>query len=125
MAESSVLVAGASGHVGSKLVPRLVATGRRVLALSRQERSAGDGVQAVLGDVLDRDSLDRAFAGVESAYYLVHGLADTSDLEEVELGGARTFAAAASAAGVGRIVYLGGLAHGDDLSPHLEARRQV
>lgn len=125
MPESTVLVAGASGHVGSRLVSELVRRGYRVRALSRQQRDSEGGVEAMQGDVLDRASLDAAFEGVDKAYYLVHGLADTADLEDVELEGARTYAAAAKEAGVERLVYLGGLAHGDDLSPHLRTRHEV
>ena len=125
MPDETVLVAGATGHVGSRLVPELVRTGRTVRALSREEQADADGVEWVVGDVAERASLDAALDGVDAAYYLVHGLADTDDLEEVEHEGARTFAAAATAAGVGRLVYLGGLAHGDDLSPHLRTRQEV
>jgi uncharacterized protein YbjT (DUF2867 family) len=82
-------------------------------------------VEWVVGDVTDGRSLDLALTGVDAAYYLVHGLADSDDLEDVERAGAHAFAAAAKAAGVGRIVYLGGLAHGDDLSPHLRTRHEV
>lgn len=125
MPDAVVLVAGASGHVGSRLVPELVRRGYRVRALSRQPRDDEAGVEAMQGDVLDRASLDAVFQGVDKAYYLVHGLADTAELEDVELEGARTYAAAASDAGVERVVYLGGLAHGDDLSPHLRTRHDV
>lgn len=125
MPDGLVLVTGATGHVGSRLVPELVRSGRRVRALSRSEQEPADGVEWAVGDVADRASLDAALDGVEAAYYLVHGLADTDGLEDVEREGANTFAAAAKAAGVGRAVYLGGLAHGDDLSPHLRTRREV
>ena len=125
MPDETVLVAGATGHVGSRLVPELVRTGRTVRALSRGEQEDADGVEWHVGDVAERESLDAALDGVDAAYYLVHGLADTDDLEEVEHEGARTFAAAAKAAGVERVVYLGGLAHGDDLSPHLQTRQEV
>lgn len=124
-ANATVLVTGATGHIGSRLLPELVATGRTVRALSRQERESGPGVETAVGDVQDRKSLDAALAGIEVAYYLVHGLADTDDLEEVELESARTFAAAARAAALERVVYLGGLAHGDDLSDHLRTRHDV
>lgn len=124
-ANDTVLVTGATGHVGSRLVPELVRRGRTVRALSRQEREGAPGVETAVGDVLDRDSLDRALDGIGAAYYLVHGLADTDDLEDVELESAHTFAAAARAAGVGRVVYLGGLAHGDDLTDHLRTRHDV
>lgn len=125
MPDATVLVAGASGHVGSRLVPELVRRGYRVRTLSRQQRDSEAGVEATTGDVLDRASLDAAFRGVDQAYYLVHGLADTADLEDVELDGARNFAAAAREAGVERAVYLGGLARGDELSPHLRTRHEV
>jgi uncharacterized protein YbjT (DUF2867 family) len=125
VAEERVLVTGASGHVGSRLVPELVRSGRPVRALSRQERDREDSVETAVGDVLDRASLDAALEGVGAAYYLVHGLADAGDLDEVELEAARTFAAAARDAGVGRVVYLGGLAHGRDLSDHLRTRHEV
>ena len=120
-----VLVAGASGHVGSRLVPELVERGYHVRALSRNERGDEDGVDWTKGDVLDRRSLDAAFQGVRYAYYLVHGLADAEDFEASELDGAGAFAAAARDAGVERVVYLGGLAHGEGLSPHLSSRHDV
>jgi uncharacterized protein YbjT (DUF2867 family) len=123
--DGRVVVTGATGHIGSRLVPELVRDGRSVRGLSRSEQDAVDGVEWALGDVADRAALDAALTGAEAAYYLVHGLADTADLEDTEREGARTFAAAAKAAGVGRVVYLGGLAHGDDLSPHLRTRREV
>jgi uncharacterized protein YbjT (DUF2867 family) len=123
--DGRVVVTGATGHIGSRLVPELVRDGRSVRGLSRSEQDAVDGVVWALGDVADRAALDAALTGAEAAYYLVHGLADTADLEDTEREGARTFAAAAKAAGVGRVVYLGGLAHGDDLSPHLRTRREV
>lgn len=125
MAEERVLVAGATGTVGSRLVPALVRSGRTVRALSRRERETEPGVESAVGDVSDRPSLDAALEDIDAVYYLVHGLADTSDLEEVELSGARTFAAAARESGVERLVYLGGLAHGEDLTDHLRTRHQV
>lgn len=125
MPEGTVLVTGASGHVGARLVQALRRLGRPVRALSRRQQESVDGVDWAVGDVADRGSLDAAFEGVDQAFYLVHGLADSADLEQVELDGARTFAAAARDAGVERIVYLGGLAHGDGLSPHLQTRHDV
>jgi uncharacterized protein YbjT (DUF2867 family) len=79
----------------------------------------------VEGDVLDADSLRRAMAGVDTAYYLVHSMGDDGDFEALERRGARTFAEAARAAGVRRIIYLGGLGSGDELSAHLESRQVV
>jgi uncharacterized protein YbjT (DUF2867 family) len=123
--DEPVLVTGATGHVGSRLVRALVDAGTPVRALSRREQDAEEGVEWAVGDVSDRASLLAALDGCRAAYYLVHGLADTDDLDEVEREAARTFAAASREAGVGRVVYLGGLAHGDDLSPHLRTRRRV
>ena len=124
MAERPVLVTGATGHVGSSLIEELLRAGRPVRALSRgtEERA---GVEFVRGDVLERGSLDDALAGVGAAYYLVHALGSGGGFGDEELVGARNFAAAAAEAGVERIVYLGGLAHGDDLSEHLRARQAV
>ena len=74
---------------------------------------------------MDAGSLDGALAGVDVAYYLVHSMASGTDYRGADRRGAATFARAARAAGVGRIVYLGGLGHGDDLSPHLASRQEV
>jgi uncharacterized protein YbjT (DUF2867 family) len=120
-----VLVTGASGFVGRRLVPALVAEGHDVRAMTRRPESyRGDGTP-VAGDVGDPASLRPALDGVDAAYYLVHSLGD-ADFESRDADGARSFAAAASSAGVGRIVYLGGLGEdGDGLSRHLRSRRQV
>ena len=124
MAEPPVLVTGATGHVGSHLVAALLAQGKPVRAVSRESFSRA-GVETVQADVLDRDSLDAAFDGVGAAYYLVHALASDGGYGEEERTGAQNFAAAAEAAGVGRIVYLGGIARGDGLSEHLRTRQEV
>jgi uncharacterized protein YbjT (DUF2867 family) len=120
-----VLVAGASGFVGRRLVPALVGAGHEVRAMTRHPDSyRGEGVP-VGGDVHDGASLDRALAGCEAAYYLVHSL-DNPNFEEADAEAATTFAAAAAGAGLQRIVYLGGLGDdSDDLSAHLRSRRQV
>ncbi len=77
------------------------------------------------GDVLDLDSLRSALSGVHTAYYLVHALAKKEGFFAEELNGARSFARAARDAGVKRIIYLGGLGHGESLSPHLASRHEV
>jgi uncharacterized protein YbjT (DUF2867 family) len=122
-----ILVTGATGYVGGRLLAELARQGRGLRALTR-DASRLDGAtpaEVAEGDVGDRASLDRALAGVDAAYYLVHALAGTGGLEEEEQRGAETFAAAARDAGVGRIVYLGGLGRGGDLSPHLRSRHEV
>ena len=83
----------------------------------------GPGPRVVSGDVLDAQSLTAALAGTEAAYYLVHSLGDASGFEAREKAGARNFA---RAAGITRIIYLGGLGEeGEDLSPHLRSRHGV
>jgi uncharacterized protein YbjT (DUF2867 family) len=128
--ERLTLVTGATGYVGGRLVAALEQRGERVRCLARRpehlrERVAGP-TEVVAGDVLDRPTLDAALRGVEVAYYLVHSMASASAFEEADRAGARNFADAARAAGVRRIVYLGGLgADRPDLSPHLRSRQEV
>ena len=83
------------------------------------------GIEVVAGDVLDAPSLERALEGVDTAFYLVHGMGSRSDFEDEDRRGATNFALAARAAGVRRIVYLGGLGTATDLSPHLASRHEV
>lgn len=120
-----VLVAGATGFVGRRLVPVLRRAGHEVRALTRHpETYSGEG-EAFGGDVQDAEALDAALHGCEAAYYLVHSL-DAADFEERDAAGARAFGAAAQRAGVSQIIYLGGLgADGDALSKHLRSRREV
>ncbi|MCX6943567.1 MAG: NAD(P)H-binding protein, partial [Opitutales bacterium] len=126
-----ILVTGATGYVGGRLVPRLLEGGHRVRCLVRdparlQGRSWLPQVEVFSGDVLKAETLPAAMQEVDAVYYLVHSMGGGSDFSERDLLAARNFAAAAQAAGVQRIVYLGGL--GDpqaELSPHLRSRQET
>ncbi|MEP6853684.1 MAG: NAD(P)H-binding protein [bacterium] len=120
-----VLVAGASGFVGSRLCPALEAAGHEVRAMTRRPGSYTGAGTAVQGDVSDEAGLSAAGQGCDAAYYLVHSL-DAPDFAARDADAARSFARAAAAAGIGRIIYLGGLGDpADDLSAHLRSRREV
>ncbi|MGY5883887.1 NAD(P)H-binding protein [Modestobacter lacusdianchii] len=120
-----VLVTGASGFVGSRLCTALEEAGHEVRAMTRHPDTYPGAGTPVQGDVGDESSLRGALADCAAAYYLVHSL-DSADFQEKDAAAARSFARAAADAGVGRIVYLGGLGDdSDDLSPHLRSRRQV
>ena len=120
-----VLVTGATGFVGRRLVPALVEAGHDVKAMTRNPDDYDGPGTPVAGDVSDPGSLGEAVSGVDVAVYLVHSL-DDDDFEKKDAEAARSFALAAAAAGVHQIVYLGGLGKdGEDLSPHLRSRREV
>jgi uncharacterized protein YbjT (DUF2867 family) len=122
-----IAVAGATGYIGGLLCERLREDGKDVRALARNPQKAEDlmkaGCEVVEADVLDPVTLGPALEGVEVAYYLVHsmGRGADGDFAERDHEGAENFAAAAAAAGVRRIVYLGGLGDGS-MSEHLASR---
>lgn len=124
-----MLVTGASGYVGGRLVQALEQQGRRIRCLARRPEylrpRVGPDTEVLPGDVLDPGSLATALEGVDSAFYLVHSMESTGSFAETDRVGARNFAEAARAAGVRRIIYLGGLGGDDTLSSHLDSRQEV
>ncbi|MFB6163368.1 MAG: NAD(P)H-binding protein [Halococcoides sp.] len=124
----TVLVTGATGFVGGRLLVALQDAGHDVRALTRDASKYDPpaGASVVEGDLLDRDSLDGVCEGVDTAYYLVHSMGSGPEFAERDRRAAENFVAAAEDAGVERIVYLGGLGEtGEDLSEHLQSRREV
>lgn len=125
-----ILLTGATGYVGGRLLQALELRGHRVRCLARRPEflkpKVGSATEIASGDVLDRTSLDEAMRGVDVAYYLVHSMGSSGSFEENDRNAARNFGAAAKAAGVGRIVYLGGLGNEQEtLSAHLRSRQEV
>jgi len=120
-----ILLTGATGYVGGRLLDRLCAMGVPVRCLCRNPgalRGQRPGLEVVRGDLTDESSIAPAFHGVRVAFYLVHSMGEGSGFEEIELACARNFARRARESGVQRIIYLGGLAQGADLSPHMKSR---
>lgn len=115
LTERLVLVTGATGYIGSRLIPLLLERGLRVRALARdpgrlREHRWLSAVELMAGDVADGRGLAEAMRGVEAVYYLVHSMTHGRDYARVDLQAARNVREAAAAAGVRHIIYLGGLA---------------
>jgi uncharacterized protein YbjT (DUF2867 family) len=126
----NVLVSGATGYIGGRLIPRLLAAGHHVRALARDSGRLGGrfpGAEIAEGDLFDRASIRAALDGIEVAYYLVHSMGEAGgDFAKRDVEAARIFSEAARDAKVGRIVYLGGLGvEGPKLSHHLRSRHQT
>ena len=126
------LVTGATGYIGGRLVPELLAAGYTVRCMARDpgklaDRPWSDDIEVAKADVSDTAALGQALADCDVAYYLIHSLGTGSSFEQRDRDAARAFADAAREAGVKRIVYLGGMISGQegDLSPHLRSRAEV
>jgi len=124
-----ILLTGATGYIGGRLLRALERQSLAIRCLCRNPEvlrgRVAPGTQLVPGDLLQPASLGPAFAGVETAFYLVHAMQSGREFAKLETEAARNFAMAARATGVRRIVFLGGLAHGNELSPHMRSRLET
>ncbi len=127
---SPILLTGATGYIGGRLLRVLESAGHRVRCVTRRPEALQSCVapttEVVSGNVLDQASLTGTMDGVEIAYYMVHSMGSKGDFEEQDRRAAHNFGAEAQRAGVGRIIYLGGLGEtSGELSPHLRSRQEV
>lgn len=122
-----ILVTGATGFIGSRLISTLSARGHDVAALTRDaEGYEGNADTVYEGDVLEPGSFDHALTDIDAAYYLIHSMGGDDDFAEQDRRGAYNFREAADDAGIERVVYLSGLGNEEeDLSKHLQSRREV
>ena len=128
MSQRTILLTGATGFVGGAVAPALVAQGWRVRCLSRdvaRARQHAPNLEWVQGDVSDPASCAAALEGCQAALYLVHGIGEGSHYQQHEVEAANNLSKAAAAAGLERIVYLGGVAPGGSGSVHLRSRLKV
>ncbi len=128
--KSLILLTGATGYIGGRLLSALESRGRRVRCLARRPEflrgRVGPETEIAQGDVLEPETLREAMKGVNAAYYLVHSMGAAQGFEECDREGARNFGAAAFKAGLSRIIYMGGLGQaGQSLSAHLRSRHEV
>ncbi len=125
-----IAVTGATGYVGGRIVPRLIESGHEVVCLARtpgklDDRPWRDQVEVRKCDVLNEDQVRAGLSGCDAAFYLIHSMGDSGDFSSAEHRAASNFASAAASENLNRIVYLGALGKGDDLSKHLTSRQDV
>lgn len=128
MASPAILLTGATGYVGARLLSALERDGVAVRCLARRPEAVLPGATTtavVRGDTLDRASVRDALAGIRVAYYLVHAMGSGGSFEEADRESATIFGQEAARAGVARVIYLGGLGGGDQLSGHLRSRQET
>ena len=128
--DKPILLTGATGYIGGRLLSLLLANDRKVRCLTRRDTSLSQinhpNLEVLVGDISDFEFLDRCLQGVECAYYLVHSMGLDNDFEQVDRDLASKFAEAASRQRVKKIIYLGGLGNPDhELSKHLRSRQEV
>ena len=127
--QPKILLTGATGCIGGRLLAALEAGGRAVRCMTRRPDAltgqVGPNSSVVRGDCLDPVSLQGACAGIDTAYYMVHSMGGGANFEAQDRAAARNFGAAARAAGVRRIVYVGGLGSSSGLSRHLRSRHET
>lgn len=126
-----VLLAGANGYIGTRLIPVLLEKGHTVVCLVRDKRrfheqnDYSDKVILLTGDLLEEKSIDALPADIDAAYYLVHSMAQAADFADLEAQSARNFAQAIDQTNCKQVIYLSGITNDDNLSTHLQSRRNV
>lgn len=126
----SILLTGATGYVGGRLLPRLEKDGYPLRCLARDldslQKRVGENTQVISADVLDAETLKGAFDDIHTCFYLIHSMGQAGGFEKLDKQAAQNFSQAARQAGVKRIIYLGGLGDDDEsLSSHLHSRQEV
>ncbi|MDB2687500.1 SDR family oxidoreductase [Mariniblastus sp.] len=126
----NILLTGATGYVGGRLLPLLLTQGHKVRCLTRRESNRfnfdSNQVEVAVGNALDLESLNNALQGIHTAFYFIHSMGDNEDFERTDRRAAENFAKACSDQNVKRIVYLGGLGRDtDELSKHLRSRQEI
>lgn len=126
-----VLLAGANGYIGTRLIPVLLAKGHDVVCLVRDKRRFHENsdystrVTLVTGDLLNSDSIEKLPQNIEAAYYLVHSMTGNKDFTDLESDSAANFIKIIDRTDCRQIIFLSGITNDDHLSKHLESRRHV